>query len=250
LSESVAGWLVPDWPVPAGVRALVTTRNLPGNSLPPYDAFNLGLHSGEDAAVVRANRDLLQRALMLSATPRWLHQVHGSRSLRLTEELTTGEPEADAAFTTQPKVVLAVLTADCLPILVSAADGVEVAAIHAGWRGLAGGVLESCISRLLTPRSQLLVWLGPAIAAVSYEVGEEVRMAFVAADAGSAAAFSASRPGHWLCDLSALARRRLVALGVTRIYGGTLDTYTDSRFYSYRRDRANSGRFASLIWRE
>jgi YfiH family protein len=231
------------------VRALVTTRQMPGNSRPPYDAFNLGLRSGEDESIVRANRELLVRSFALPSTPRWLHQVHGNRSLRLTEEVLAGEPEADAAFTTQAGIVLAIVTADCLPILVCAKDGSEIAAIHAGWRGLAAGVIESCITRLLAPRERLLVWLGPAIGPASYEVGDEVRAVFVDADQGAPAAFVATRPGHWRCDLYTLARRRLASLGIQQISGGGFDTFADARFYSYRRDAAHSGRLATLIWR-
>lgn len=240
--------ILPDWPASATVHALTTTRRLPGNSLPPYDAFNLGLRSGEDESTVRANRALLERAFALPSLPRWLHQVHGDRVLRMTVEVPEGEPQADAAFTSEPGVVLAIQTADCLPLLVCANDGSEIAAIHAGWRGLAGGVIEACIRRLATPSSRLLAWLGPAIGAESYEVGEEVRAAFVARDADAAAAFAPTRPGHWHCDLYALARRRLAALGVTRISGGGFDTFADARFYSYRRDGVSSGRMASLIW--
>jgi len=242
-------WITPDWPVPAGVRALVTTRRMPGNSQPPYDAFNLGLRSGENPGIVRANRDLLARSFALPSAPRWLHQVHGNRSLRLTEEVLAGEPEADAAFTTQPGIVLAILSADCLPILVCADDGAEIAAIHAGWRGLAAGVIESCITRLLTPRERLRAWLGPAIGPDSYEVGAEVRAAFVDADNAAVEAFSASRSGHWLCNLYTLARRRLATLGIEQISGGGFDTFSDTRWYSYRRDGAQSGRQATLIWR-
>ncbi len=242
-------WITPDWPVPAGVHALVTTRRMPGNSQPPYDAFNLGLRSGEDQGIVRANRDLLARSFALPSAPRWLHQVHGNRSLRLTEEVLAGEPEADAAFTTQPGIVLAVLSADCLPVLVCADDGSEIAAIHAGWRGLAAGVIESCITRLLTPRERLQVWLGPAIGPDSYEVGAEVHAAFVDAEGDAAAAFVATRPGHWHCDLYTLARQRFAALGIARAYGGGFDTFSDPRLYSYRRDGARSGRLATLIWR-
>jgi len=243
-----ASVIVPDWPASATVHALTTTRRLPGNSLPPYDAFNLGLRSGEDESTVRANRALLERAFALPSPPRWLHQVHGDRVLRMTVEVPEGEPQADAAFTSEPGVVLAIQTADCLPILVCADDGSEIAAIHAGWRGLAGGVIEACIRRLATPSSRLLAWLGPAIGAESYEVGEEVRAAFVARDAGAAEAFAATRPGHWHCDLYTLVRRRLAALGVARISGGGFDTFADARLYSYRRDGAYSGRMASLIW--
>ena len=222
---------------------------MPGNSQPPYEAFNLGLRSGEDEAIVRSNRDLLVRSFGLPSAPRWLHQVHGNRSLRLTEEMLAGEPEADAAFTTRPDIVLAILTADCLPILVAADDGSEIAAIHAGWRGLAAGVIESCIARLITPRENLLAWLGPGIGSTSYEVGDEVRGTFVDTDVGAAAAFAPTHPGHWHCDLYALARRRLAALGIAQIYGSGFDTFGDARFYSYRRDGARSGRLATLIWR-
>ena len=243
-------WIAPTWPAPKSIRALTTTRLLPGNSVPPFDAFNLGLRSGEDVDIVRANRKLLERAFALPSSPRWLHQVHGSRSLRLSEEIPADEPEADAAFTVQPCVVLSILTADCMPILVCAEDGLEVAAIHAGWRGLALGVIGSCIGRMRTAPANLLVWLGPAINAVSYEVGDDVRSAFVTQADAARAAFAPSRPGHWHCDLYTLARQQLTALGVTRIHGGGFDTFTDPRFYSYRRDGARSGRFASLIWIE
>jgi len=238
----------PDWPAPARVQAFATTRCLPGLSQPPYDAFNLGTRSGEAPATVAANRALLQRAFALPAAPRWLHQVHGDRSLRITEEIVDGEPEADAAFTRQSGAVLAILSADCLPLLLCARDGSEVAAIHAGWRGLAAGVIENCLRRLATGPADLLAWIGPAIGAASYEVGAEVREAFVQPDAGAADAFAPTRPGHWRCDLPRLARRRLAARGVENVYGGDFDTFSDTRFYSYRRDGARSGRFASLIW--
>jgi YfiH family protein len=221
---------------------------MPGNSQPPYDAFNLGLRSGEDENIVQANRELLERALQLPSSPRWLSQVHGDRSLRVTEEIFDGEQQADAVFTTQSNIVLAILTADCLPILLCADDGSEIAAIHAGWRGLSAGIVESTVARLRTPRSNFLAWLGPAIGRASYEVGDEVRTAFVAKFSGTASAFVATRPEHWLCDLYALVRQKLHAVGVEKIFGGNFDTFTDSRFYSYRRDGVRSGRFASLIW--
>jgi YfiH family protein len=240
--------IIPDWPAPAAVRAVVTTRSMPGNSQPPYDSLNLGLRSGEDEHIVRANRALLERALKLPSPPRWLQQVHGDRSLRVTEEIFDGEQQADAVFTTQPDIVLAILTADCLPILLCADDGSEIGAIHAGWRGLSCGIIESTIARLRTPRSKLLAWLGPAIGRVSYEVGDDVRDAFVAKSSGAMSAFEATRPGHWLCDLYSLARQRLRTIGVEKIFSGNFDTLADARFYSYRRDGAHSGRFASLIW--
>ena len=290
--------VVPDWPAPAGVRAFVTTRRLPGNSQPPFDAFNLGLRSGESEDVVRANRDLLVRALALPAQPFWLRQVHGAkvvgfdrplpasghlvratslwRALRAASAANIGnpadvsppagegnpsdaiaegsverliEPEADAAVTRMPDTVLVILTADCLPILLCDEDGSEIGAVHAGWRGLAAGVIEACVGQLHTPPAKLMAWLGPAIGPASYEVGDEVRAAFVAHSNGASEAFAATRPGHWHCDLYTLARQRLRALGVTQIYGGAFDTLADPRFYSYRRDGAQSGRFATLIYR-
>ncbi len=240
--------VLPDWPAPPQVRALTTTRKLRGKSLPPFDAFNLGLRSGEDESTVRANRVLLERAFALPSSPRWLHQVHGDRVLRLTSEVLDGEPQADAAFTSAPGVVLAILTADCLPVLVCADDGSEIAAIHAGWRGLATGVIDACVRRMATPPARLLAWLGPGIGAASYEVGVEVREALLRRDAAAEAAFSPTRLGHWRCDLYAMAHRRLSALGLERIFGGSCDTFADPRFYSYRRDGARSGRMASLIW--
>ena len=280
--------IAPDWPAPANVRALATTRQLPGNSQPPFDAFNLGLRSGDDRAVVRSNRELLVRALDLPSPPCWLRQVHGISVAVIPSPLPasghlppragegnasiprhhsvagTGwpaderkfvnipdpvpEPEADAAVTGESGVVLAILTADCLPILFCAGDGSEVAAVHAGWRGLSSGVIEACLRRMRTPPASVLAWLGPAIGPQSYEVGDEVRDAFVRRDYNAAAAFEPTRPQHWRCDLYTLARLRLQAAGVTRVHGGGFDTFTDPRFYSYRRDGARSGRFASLIW--
>ena len=211
---------------------------------------NLGLRNGEPAETVRANRALLRTVLALPREPLWLCQVHGCDVID-ADAGAAGfdvEPRADAAFAREPERVLAVLTADCLPVLVAAADGGEIAVAHAGWRGLASGVLEATIAALRTPPERLLAWLGPCIGAASYEVGAEVREAFIDLDAGVAAAFLPTRPGHWTCDLAALARRRLGASGLTRIFGGGFDTRSDPRFYSYRRDGVASGRFASLIW--
>ncbi len=238
----------PDWPAPDRIRAATTTRLVEGASRAPFDAFNLGAHCGDDPAAVAANRAALAVRFGLPASPRWLRQVHGTDVVEFDAAVVHDDPpNADAATTRSPGVVLAVLTADCLPLLVCAADGSEIAAIHAGWRGLAGGVIERCIERLRAPREKLLVWLGPAIGAPSYEVGTEVRDAFVAQSEQNASAFVPTRPGHWHCDLYALARRRLAALGVVRVHGGGFDTFADARFYSYRRD-ARTGRFASLIW--
>jgi YfiH family protein len=246
MSESI---IVPAWPAPPQVHAAVTTRVVPSASHAPYDLFNLGAHCSDAAHDVQANRAMLESLLDLPSAPRWLHQVHATTVKIFDAAAAPDEepPNADAAIARTPGTVLAVLSADCLPLLVCADDGGEIAAIHAGWRGLASGVIERCIEALQTPRERLLVWLGPAIGPRSYEVGSELRDIFVARDPADAQAFVASRPGHWLCDLYTLARRRLTALGVARVYGGGLDTFADSRFYSYRRE-GTTGRIASLIW--
>lgn len=250
-SRSSDALVIPEWSAPPQVRALVTTRRLPGNSLPPFDAFNLGLRSGESEAVVESNRALLVRALGLPSAPCWLRQVHGSDVATFDAPGATGDEErqADAAVTRAPGVVLAILTADCLPILLCAEDGSEIGAVHAGWRGLAAGVIEACVTRLSTRPENVIAWLGPAIGQASYEVGDEVRDAFVALSSSAGEAFAPTRPGHWHCNLYTLARQRLRTVGVTRIYGGGFDTLTDPRFYSYRRDGVQSGRFATLIYR-
>jgi len=228
----------------------VSTSELAGVSRPPFERGNLGDRCGDDPLAVAENRRRLIDHAGLPSAPRWLRQVHGV-DVHVPQAATakTEAPIADAAYTREPGVVCAVLTADCLPLLVASDDGGEVAAIHAGWRGLAGGVIEATLRHFQAPASTLRVWLGPAIGAPSYEVGDEVRAAFLAHDAAAAQAFSATRPGHWLCDLYALARLRLAALGVRNVYGGGFDTFTDARFYSHRRTRP-TGRFASMIWIE
>lgn len=241
-------WIFPDWPAPPQVHAAVTTRQGPGISAPPFDRFNLGLRSGDAADVVEANRSALQQALALPAAPRWLRQVHGINVAELGPLRSVDEPQADAAVSHIRGTVLSILTADCLPVLLCADDGSEIAAAHAGWRGMADGVLEATVQQLQTPASRLLAWLGPCIGAASYEVGDEVRAAFMTRSADAATCFTSTRPGHWRCDLAELARQRLAATGVTRVHGGGFDTHADPRFYSYRRDGARSGRFASLIW--
>ncbi|HUA80004.1 MAG TPA: peptidoglycan editing factor PgeF [Dyella sp.] len=241
-------WIFPDWPAPRDVHAAITTRDGPGVSQSPFGRFNLGLRSGEDGPVVQSNRSALRQSLALPAEPRWLRQVHGTAVADLGPLPSPEEPEADAAVSHLPGTVLAILTADCLPVLFCADDGSVIGAAHAGWRGLAAGVLEETIDDMQRPAASLLAWLGPCIGAPSYEVGEEVRKTFVHHHSAAESAFTPTRPGHWLCDLAALARQRLEAAGVLRIYGGGIDTRTDARFYSYRREGARSGRFASLIW--
>jgi YfiH family protein len=243
-----SSWLVPDWPAPPNVRAAVTTRDTPGVSKPPYQHCNLGLRSGDDSAAVRANRAALVSLLDLPAEPHWLHQVHGTTAVDADMAATDAEPQADAAVTHRAGTVLAIQTADCLPVLFAAADGSAVAAAHAGWRGLSGGVLEATLHALALPPSQVIAWLGPCIGALSYEVGEDVHAAFTDADPGAESAFAPTRRGHWTCDLALLARRRLKHAGIAAAHGGGFDTRADRRFYSWRRDGAKSGRFATLVW--
>lgn len=247
-SSRDASFLCPDWLAPANVRAAVTTRRGPGASRPPFEAFNLGARCGDDPAAVAANRAALVEALALPCAPHWLRQVHGTDVVDADVQAADQEWVADASVAHAADAVLAILTADCLPILFCSDDGAAIGAAHAGWRGLAAGVIEATLVRLDVAPARLSTWLGPAIGARSYEVGVEVRAAFVDADAGAASAFVATRPGHWLCDLYALARRRLAAAGVTRVCGGGFDTLADGRFYSYRGAR-ETGRFATLVWR-
>lgn len=234
-----------DWPAPPGVRAFTTLRAGAGVSQAPFDTFNLGSRCGDEADAVQANRAELVRIGALPSQPRWLRQVHGAG---VVMQPGFDEPEADAAVSAAPGTVLAILTADCLPVVFAADDGSEVAAAHAGWRGLAGGVLEATVAAMRTPSQRVLAWLGPAAGPQAYEIGAEVRDAFVTADAAGASAFNATRPGHWHVDLYALARRRLAAAGVQRVHGGGLCTISDpARFYSHRRDQ-RSGRMATLVW--
>ena len=235
----------PDWPAPARVKAATSTRG-GGASCAPWDSLNLADHVGDVAQAVQQNRAVLQQSLALPAAPLWLDQVHGDRIV--DADLADTRPQADAAFTGKANVVCAVLTADCLPVLFCDRAGSRVAAAHAGWRGLAGGILESSVRALDTDPGQLLAWLGPAIGPMAFEVGDEVRQAFVDQHAQAVGAFSASSGGHWLADLYRLARIRLQAAGVDAVYGGGFCTFSDrERFYSYRRD-GTTGRMASLIW--
>lgn len=240
-------WLGPDAGWPAGVRALTTLRAPLGVSAAPFDRLNLGVHCGDDPRAVAANRAALAAAAGLPAAPCWLRQVHGTVVRRFAAP-DASEPEADAAVTAVRGVVLAILSADCLPVLLAADDGSEVAAAHAGWRGLAAGVIEATVRALRTPPARLHVWLGPAAGPGAYEVDAPVRDAFVTAAAEAEATFAPTRTGHWRCDLYALARQRLHALGVTRISGGAHCTISaPERFFSHRRD-GHCGRMASLVW--
>ncbi|HUJ87315.1 MAG TPA: peptidoglycan editing factor PgeF [Burkholderiales bacterium] len=238
------GLLRPDWPAAAG--ALVTTR-AGGVSGGAYASLNLGLRSGDDEAAVRENRRRLEA--LLPSPPVWLRQVHGTRVADADAARSAGaQPEADAAVARRPGTVCAVLAADCMPVLLADEAASVVAIAHAGWRGLCAGVLEATLDAMRAEPGGVAAWLGPAIGPRAYEVGDEVRAAFLARDPAAEAAFRAARRGHWLLDLYALARQRLAARGVTRVYGGGLCTFSDpERFFSYRRDGA-TGRMAALIW--
>jgi YfiH family protein len=235
--------IVPDWPAPANVRALVTTRH-GGVSAGSYASFNLGDHVGDDPAAIAENRRLLRARL--PAEPIWLKQVHGTCCVDAAKAASGAE--ADAAFTRSPGVVCAVLTADCLPILLCDDRGTVVAAAHAGWRGLAAGVIESTVAAMEVPGERLLAWLGPAIGPRHFEVGGEVRDVLIARDPEAANAFVARPAGKWFCDIYRLAAQRLASLGVCRLASADFCTVRDTgRFFSYRRDGA-TGRMASLIW--
>jgi len=251
-------WLTPDWPAPAGVHAVCTTR-AGGVSSAPYDSLNLGDHVGDDPANVAANRVIFQQAI--GAKPVFLNQVHGTAVLQL-DTTTPHASVADACLTDQPGLACTIMVADCLPVLFTTLDGCWVAAAHAGWRGLAGphgvGVLEATSQRLLAQQtgvtSEIMAWLGPCIGPQAFEVGDEVRAAFVAHDAQAAQMFAPLHPGKWLAHLAGLARQRLGQLGIRRVFGndGGPDWCTvtqGSRFFSHRRDRV-SGRQAVSIWRD
>jgi purine-nucleoside/S-methyl-5'-thioadenosine phosphorylase / adenosine deaminase len=238
------------WRLPGGVRAAFTTR-LGGVSVAPWDSLNVGAHVGDAPESVAANRARVNALLSLPSEPAWLSQVHGVAVLDLDATLSDAQPQtADAAITRQRGRVCAIMVADCLPVLFSTRDGTRIGAAHAGWRGLASGVLENTVGALGMPGHELTAWLGPAISREHFEVGDEVRAAFVAGGPGAADAFQRNARGRWQADLVALARRRLDALGITDVSGGEWCTCADrARFFSHRRD-GKGGRMVALIWRE
>ena len=235
--------IVPDWPAPANVKSLQTTRK-GGASTAPYDSFNLGSHVGDNPLIVARNR--MQLAHLMPSEPIWLNQVHG------VSVVDAGQadclPQADACVSTHHGAVCVVMTADCLPILLCDEQGSVVGAAHAGWRGLCDGVIEQTVQAMKVPHSTIMAWLGPAIGPAAFEVGAEVRDAFVAKQTQSVAAFVPGNNGKWLADIYHLARLRLNAMGINRIYGGDQCTYSNAeRYYSYRRDGV-TGRMGTFIW--
>ncbi|GKW13407.1 laccase domain protein [Pectobacterium carotovorum subsp. carotovorum] len=237
--------IYPDWPVPESVKSCSTTR-IGGRSVAPYDSLNVGNHVGDEPANVTANRQTLVSLADLPAMPHWLEQVHGTDVIRIGEALPSAVC-GDAAYTDKKGQVCAVMTADCLPVLFCAVSGDEVAAAHAGWRGLHAGVLEETLACFRTKPAQIMAWLGPAIGPNAFEVGPEVRDAFIQHDASAASAF---RPegNKFFADIYQLASLRLRAAGVTQIFGGNSCTVSEPhKFFSYRRDGV-TGRMASLIW--
>lgn len=237
-------WLTPDWPAPPSVRALVSLRE-GGHSVGPYQGLNLGLHVGDDEQTVLLNRRTLFEAAQLPKEPNWLNQVHGTHVATLPIDSPL---EADASVAIRASDVSCVMTADCLPVFLCDKKGSRVSAIHAGWRGLAAGVIESAFEALGAQPDQVLAWMGPAIGLQAFEVGQDVVEAF--ADSSTPESFQSTKPGKWLANIYDLARVRFQRLGIRQIYGGDLCTYSDpKRFFSYRRDKV-TGRMASMIWIE
>jgi YfiH family protein len=250
-------FITPRWPAPQGVRAAFTLR-MGGVSVGPYDSLNLGAGIGDSVDAVEENRRRVRTKLRLPDEPVWLEQVHGVEVVEIGHDgalAAVGDghgspPKADSSVTRVAGRVCAIRVADCMPVLFAARDGSAVGAAHCGWRGLAAGVLEATIRRIGIPASELIAWMGPAIGPDHFEVGDDVRTGFLARDEDTYTAFVANARGRWQCDLYALARRNLAALGIEEIFGGGWCTFSEAdRFFSYRRD-GQCGRMAALIWRE
>ena len=236
--------IMPDWSAPPQIQACCTTRR-GGVSQIPFDSLNLGLHVGDRADDVLQNRSCLREDLRLPSEPCWINQTHSVEVVTLEQD---DNRDADAAITREAGRIAVIMTADCLPILLCNRDGSEVAAIHAGWRGLQAGVIQSTLAAMHSPAEQLIAWIGPGITQASFEVGDEVFAAFVDSQPSVASCFSANRPGHWLCDLGGLATSVLRRGDVAEVTRSPHCSYRDAeRFYSYRRE-ATTGRMASLIW--
>ncbi|MDD5300405.1 MAG: peptidoglycan editing factor PgeF [Gallionella sp.] len=237
--------IIPDWPAPAHVKTLQTTRQ-GGASVAPYDSFNLGSHVGDNPLVVARNRMSLNA--LLPSEPVWLEQVHGA--VVADADHADCVVRADACIARQRGSVCVVMAADCLPVLLCDKQGTVVGAVHAGWKGLAAGVIEATVRAMDVAPQNFMAWLGPAISRDAFEVGEDVRVVFVENDPQAASAFVPGQPGKWLADIYALARLRLNALGIAQIYGGGYCTYREhEKFFSYRRDGV-TGRMGTFIWLE
>lgn len=238
-------WLKPEWPAPANVHAATTCRS-GGFSQGCYASLNLARHVGDDATAVSQNRALLSKLLGLPAEPSWLSQIHSAIAVEASHNMPL--MEADASYTAQTGVVCVVMTADCLPVLLCSQDGAEIAAIHAGWRGLLDGIIDNTVKAM--QKRDMMAWLGPAIGPNCFEVGDEVRAAFVARSREFQPGFAEGRKGKWLADIYRLARINLAQCGITRVYGGDFCTVTEKdKFFSFRRDKT-TGRMATLIWRD
>ncbi|MDD1783006.1 peptidoglycan editing factor PgeF [Enterovibrio sp. ZSDZ35] len=238
-------WIQPDWPAPANVKAVSTTRE-GGVSMPPFDSLNLGNHVGDNPEHVAQNRSVLADMMNMPSQPAWLNQIHGTEVMTLPLSSASGVPDADASFTAVPDHACVVMTADCLPVLFCNEEGTQVAAAHAGWRGLVNGVLEQTLAKF-DGKSKVMAWMGPAIGAQAFEVGDEVREQFIATNPDAHFAFQPHND-RWLADIYLLARQRLAMAGVTKVYGGEYCTVSDpQRFFSYRRENC-TGRQASCIW--
>lgn len=238
-------FIVPAWPAPPHVKAFSTTRH-GGVSIAPYDSFNLALHVGDVPAAVAANRARLKRTLELPNEPMWLEQVHGCTvaSSAKSDEV----PKADASISFTPDQVCVVMTADCMPILLTDVSGTRVGAVHSGWRGLADGVIEAAYQQLARDNTALMAWIGPSILQSAFEVGDDVRDIFCAEDPRFSRFFRANARGRWQADLVSIAKQKLLKLGASGIYGGDRCTYNDADdFFSFRRD-GTTGRMATLIW--
>jgi len=238
-------WLQPDWPAPSHVHAVTTLRS-GGVSGGVFSSLNPAMHVGDEAHLVHVNRQQIKEMLALPSEPVWLEQIHSNRVVAAAKSQLL--QQADASYTDLAGVVCAVMTADCLPLLLCDVDGTQVAAIHAGWRGLLAGIIGNTVACL--KNRDLLVWLGPAIGPESFEVGAEVRAAFLEKSAEFSSAFKEQDNGKWLADIYQMARIELQALGINKVFGGNFCTVTEQdRFYSYRRDKV-TGRMATLIWRD
>ena len=243
-------WMDVDWPAPPKVRAVSTLRT-GGVSVGPFASLNLGTHVGDEPAAVAENRRRLKTALNLETDPLWLNQVHGVNVIAADSRTDSPAPTADASVCQGHGRACVILTADCLPVLFCNREGTCVGAAHAGWRGLANGVLGATVNALGVAADELMAWLGPAIEQSAFEVGSEVREEFVTRNAATAAAFVANARGRWQADLYALARLELARIGVREVYGGTHRCHEDAaRFFSYRRDGGKTGRMATLVWLE